>query len=136
SILHISDDSHEDQILTWANSSNTTLDFSNSDSAILHFDNIGDNFLIGTQFNDTIHVGNSDSVFGGGGSDEILDFNSTDLLVINAGISNVFTDGDDLTIQLENNSSIRLDGVVGFIGEVTVFDSSNERRFSIDVPTT
>ena len=48
----------------------------------------------------------------------------------------MFTDGDDLTIQLENNSSIRLDGVVGFIGEVTVFDSSNERRFSIDVPTT
>ena len=92
--------------------------------------------ILGGDYNDTIHVGNSDSVFGGGGSDEILDFNSTNLLVINAGISNFFTDGDDLTIQLENNSSVRLDGVVGFIGEVTVFDSSNERRFSIDVPTT
>lgn len=136
SILHVSDESHNDQILTWANKSNSTLDFSDFDSAILHFDNTSNNFIIGTQFNDTIHAGLNDSIFGGGGLDEILNFNSTNMLILDAEISNFFTNNDDLLIQLKNNSSIRLEGVVGFIDTVQIFDSSNERRFSINVPTT
>ena len=132
----------------WANSSSSTIDFSNSQTeAVLVFTDTnshGDFVSLGGNYNDTIHAGSNDLINAGRGNDQIYIGDASDVTVeYSSGDGNDIVYGfssDDVFNITDSNYSSVLDGnnMIVTVGNsnVTLVGSSSSQNFNIQTNLT
>ncbi len=84
----------------------------------------GDLISLVGDYNDTIHVGNNDTVFAGGGSDIIYGWDSSDVLIIDQLPSSIGLEGSVLIIENDPSSNTSITGVNSSIDVVFNFEGT------------
>ena len=116
--------------IIWVNNSKTIIDLDQTDKVFLfaNTNDVGDFISFSGDYNDTIHVGNNDTVYSGGGNDLLIGWNSSNMLILDK-FGSAWFENDDLiidgsttitSIDLSIDVMANVDGV-----EINIMDSLN-----------
>lgn len=86
--------------LIWVNDYKTSVNLKQTGSILLFTDtnSRGDLVSLSGNYNDTIHVGNDDTIYSGGGNDLLIGWNSSNMLILDK-FNSAQLDNDDLIID-------------------------------------
>ena len=102
--------------LIWVNDYSTDIDFKQTGNILLFADtnDDGDMISLSGNYNDTIHVGNSDIVNPGGGDNLLIGWDSSNLLILDNEPNNVSMSGSNLIISTSssNNTITAVDSTI------------------------
>ena len=87
--------------VVWVNDSKTIIDLDQTDKVLLFADtndDVGDFVALSGNYNDTIHVGNNDTIDSGGGNDLLIGWDSSNMLILDR-FGSAWFENDDLIID-------------------------------------